>query len=239
MNVLLAAAVLDAIRGGWEPALPVAVCSVLMMALAVERFRAFLPRVLWPSAVVDEVANLKRGLVPDPARVRAAALGHPGLVASLLTEALRQAGRPAAEVRAALEAVARRGLIRLKAPNTWLSYAGKIGPLLGLLGSVIGLITTFASLGTAGAAKAGQLSGGIAHALVATAGGVILAIIGETLAAFFNHKLALFVADLDERFSGVPEMVSRLSPPDADAAERGNASVVRRIDVVSSVNGHN
>jgi biopolymer transport protein ExbB len=78
-----------------------------------------------------------------------------------------------------------------------LDTAVTLGPLLGLFGTIIGMIESFGVLGTSGTSNPTAVTGGIAHALVATAGGLFIAIIAIVFLNYFNKRLRLAMHQLE------------------------------------------
>ena len=83
--------------------------------------------------------------------------------------------------------------------NMWLlSLAANASPLLGLLGTVTGMITAFNSIALNGTGDAGVLAQGISEALYTTAGGLIVAIPCMIFYNYFNKKIDLIVSDIEK-----------------------------------------
>lgn len=82
--------------------------------------------------------------------------------------------------------------------NLWmLDTAVTLGPLLGLLGTIIGMIESFNVLGVAGVSNPNAVTGGIAHALIATAVGLSIAITCVVPLNFFTKRIRLVINQLD------------------------------------------
>jgi biopolymer transport protein ExbB len=100
-----------------------------------------------------------------------------------------------------------------------LSAMSTLGPLLGLLGTVVGIIQSFDALGgRVGPARGEALAQGISLALVATAFGLAIAIVAVACYYFFLNRVDLLVRELDDRTRQVIELVAaesqRLTPLD-------------------------
>ncbi len=94
-----------------------------------------------------------------------------------------------------------------------------LGPLLGLLGTVVGIIQSFDALGgRVGPARGEALAHGISLALVATAFGLAVAIVSVAFYYYFLNRVDVLVRELDERARQVIELISsegqRLAPAD-------------------------
>jgi len=101
-------------------------------------------------------------------------------------------------VRQAMEDTGRREVKRLERYMVVLETAAAAGPLLGLLGTVIGMIQVFSVISVSGAGQAGMLSGGIAQALIATVSGLILAVPALIIFNFLDARIEGMVTRIDE-----------------------------------------
>lgn len=96
--------------------------------------------------------------------------------ANVVRTGLEEAGEPLAIVRQAMEDTGRRETKRLERYLVLLATVAAASPLLGLLGTVLGMIKVFSVISIAGVGQAGLLSGGIAQALITTAFGLSIGI---------------------------------------------------------------
>jgi biopolymer transport protein ExbB len=78
-----------------------------------------------------------------------------------------------------------------------LDTAVTLGPLLGLLGTIIGMIGSFNILGSSGTSDPMAVSGGIAHALIATACGLTIALVGVVALNYLNKRVRMVVLQMD------------------------------------------
>jgi biopolymer transport protein ExbB len=82
--------------------------------------------------------------------------------------------------------------------NLWvLDTAVTLGPLLGLLGTIIGMIGSFNILGSSGTSDPMAVSGGIAHALIATACGLTIALVGVVALNYLNKRVRMVLLQMD------------------------------------------
>jgi biopolymer transport protein ExbB len=92
--------------------------------------------------------------------------------------------------------------------NTLGTIAG-ISPLLGLLGTVLGMIKVFSTILTQGVGNANQLAGGIAEALITTAAGLTVAIPSFFFYRYFKGRVAAYVVAMEEQAINLIEAIDR------------------------------
>lgn len=176
---------------------PLLACSIVAVAVAFERacvFARFVSRVRDGAPGVEAMlARLQQGK-PDEAvalGLRAAA----GPVGNLLAEGLRTR---AFGLEASLQAAANRLLDTLRRGFSLLDTIITLGPLLGILGTVTGIIRSFHLLSTAGIQDPAAVTGGIAEALLTTAAGLIVAIVALLPFNFFVAQLRRQARDIEQ-----------------------------------------
>ena len=169
--------------GGWLM-LPIAICSVLGLAIVIERAWALRALRIAPPRLVEQRDQLARSpalSAPDReameshsplGRVWAAVLATRNDGADIRRERIEEAGRQAAHDMS-------------RYLNT-LGTIAAITPLLGLLGTVAGMIRIFATMTESGLGDAQALAGGIGQALVTTATGLCVAIPALVAYRYFN-----------------------------------------------------
>jgi biopolymer transport protein ExbB len=119
-------------------------------------------------------------------------------------------------------------LIELKRNLRILNAMSTLGPLLGLLGTVVGIIQSFDALGgRVGPARGEALAQGISLALVATAFGLAIAIVAVACYYYFLNRVDLLVRELDDRTRQVIELV-------ANESQRLTASDRRHVPIGST-----
>ncbi len=188
------------IRGGWSM-VPIAFLSVVVVAVAVERWLALRrSRILSPRLVrsLDELARQPGGF--DPRRASQLCRDFPSSAARVIQTMLAKIGRPHAEVERAVADACDREAARLYANVRTLNLAAAIGPLLGLLGTVWGMIKAFMATASmpVGANKAEHLAEGIYTALVTTFAGLAVAIPAAVLAHLFESRIQTRLREIDE-----------------------------------------
>lgn len=167
---------------GW-PIWPLLACSVLGLALALERFHALGNARVHPPDLLEQALLATRAGLPAPEVIRQFE-SHSVLGAVLAGGWRALQANPqadAAQLRAAIEAAGRLAASELQRNLTALGSIASAAPLLGLLGTVIGMIEIFGSQGgssglTPGGGDPAQLARGISIALYNTAFGLLVAI---------------------------------------------------------------
>lgn len=107
--------------------------------------------------------------------------------------------RPDEEIQVAMDASVLRETPKLEGWTSFLAVFGNVAVLIGLLGTIIGLITSFAGVAQADqATKAARLSQGIAEALNCTAFGLLVAIVSIVTYGFFQIRIGRAIGDMQE-----------------------------------------
>ena len=173
--------------GGWLM-VPLVLASVVAMGICIERAWSLQTQRVAPS---DLLANIVRA-IEDGAEASTRSLCASSALGRILLAGLDNAKRGRAAMREAMEDAAGGVVHDLERYLTALGTIASISPLLGLLGTVVGMIRVFSALVQDGASEVGVLAGGISEALVTTAAGLTVAI----PALMFHRYLLRKVDDL-------------------------------------------
>ena len=199
------------VRGGYLM-IPIAVMSLLVVAFGAERALGLRRRKVLPPKLIQGLGRLatqKGGL--DPRQAYKLCQQYPSTAANVIRTMLLKVGRPHTELEHAVSEANDREAARLYTNVRWLSLAAGISPLLGLLGTVWGMIQAFfatANLPT-GANKAEYLAQGIYVALVTTFAGLAVAIPAAVLAHYFEGRIQKLFRELDETLLGILPQLER------------------------------
>jgi biopolymer transport protein ExbB len=130
-------------------------------------------------------------------------------VANVFAGAVRKWGRPGVEVEQGVIDAGERVTNGLRHYLRVFYGVATVGPLLGLMGTVLGMIQTFNVIATADAlGRAGLLAGGIAKALLNTAGGLAVAIPASIFYVFFVSRVDRLVIEIDRLAQEVVNVIS-------------------------------
>lgn len=195
------------VRGGWFM-IPIGLLSLLVVTIAIERTFSLRRRRVLPGALVKKLGQLSSSQDAfDPRQAYRVCQQYPSAAASVVRAMLLKVGRPHSEVEHTVAAASEREAERLYANVRWLNLAAGVAPLLGLLGTVWGMIDAFhrTTILGPGQNKAEELATGIYIALVTTFGGLMIAI----PAAIFAH---LFEGRIQKLFHQIDDMLFNLLP---------------------------
>ena len=174
---------------GW-PIWPLIACSILALALIIERFIALKTARVAPPKLLDEAMTVSAKGVPGPDVV--AQLAQNSALGEVLASGLRTLNsEPQAteeDVRASMESTGRAVAHRLEKYLNALATIASAAPLLGLLGTVIGMIEIFGTQAPGGSNPA-HLAHGISVALYNTAFGLIVAIPSLIFWRYFRSRI--------------------------------------------------
>ena len=187
--------VLELFLAGGVVMWPLLLLSALMVGIILERFWSLRSATVLPSGLSAEVVTLVRGRRVGAEHI-AALRGHSPL-GRVLGTALSERNRPHEYLVARIEDTGRDVVHGL---SKWLNTLGTvaiIAPMLGLLGTVLGMIRMFLVINEIGVGDAGRLAGGIGEALMSTAFGLVVAIPAYIFHRYFRgrvHDYALALA---------------------------------------------
>jgi biopolymer transport protein ExbB len=175
---------------GW-PIWPLILCSVIALALVIERFISLRSNLVAPATLLDEVLAVTRSHLPAPEVV--AKLADNSALGSVLAAGLRAViGEPRiteAALRQAFESSGRAAVHKLERYLNTLGTIAAAAPLLGLFGTVVGMIEIFGSQAPTGAGNPAQLAHGISVALYNTAFGLVIAIPALMFYRYFRGRV--------------------------------------------------
>jgi biopolymer transport protein ExbB len=192
---------------------PILLVGLVSLVLVVERL-VFLRRV---RANTDQVMGRVNRMVQagDIAAARETAQAQPGRpTTNVIKAGLELAGSPPEVVEAGLSEAMLRELPRLERFLTALKVMAAVAPLLGLLGTVTGMINTFQVITTHGAGDPRLMAGGISEALVTTQLGLAVAIPVLVAASLLGRRAQRLASDMEEKAVALVAALSSQPPPE-------------------------
>ena len=195
--------ILDTLRDGGVVGLLIVLLSMVSVGFMVEHALTIRKSVLMPDYVLAELdALIGEGRVDDA--IEACAAPHNQSLAAYVVQAGLERYKSSefgfAEYKAAVEEAGEEQTGRLYRKTEVLGLIGSIAPMLGLTGTVLGMITAFNTIASSGgAAKPDELAGGIGQALVTTLMGLIVAIPTMIAFSYFRNRIDSIVAEAGKR----------------------------------------
>ena len=192
--------------GGWLM-LPIILCSVLALTIIAERFWALRRRNVVPEGVGKQVEEWAARHELDRRHIDQLRSGS--AMGRVLAAALVNRHRSRAVIKEAVEDTGRHVVHELERFLNTLGTIAGISPLLGLLGTVIGMIKVFSAILAHGVGNANQLAGGISEALITTAAGLTVAIPSFFFYRYFKGRVAAYVVSMEEQAINLIEAIDR------------------------------
>lgn len=182
------------IAGGWLMA-PILLCSVLAVAIILERFLALRRSRVVPEGLPDQVQRWAAQEELDHQHIDQLRLSSP--LGEVLAAALEHRDRRREVIKEAVEDAGRQVVHSLERFLNTLGTIAGVTPLLGLLGTVIGMIRVFSAIMLHGVGDPNEMAGGISEALITTAAGLSVAIPTYFFYRYFRGLVRDYVLQME------------------------------------------
>ncbi len=197
----------ETLIAGGPVMLPIGALSVAGIAVFLERLWALRRSAVVPRSFLREVLLLLEKRRWDEAL--ALCRRHDVAASRLIGAALEHRGEPRAAIKERIEELGRREAAELERGVPVLGTIASVAPLLGLLGTVLGMILTFRAIQTqGGAADIGHLAGGISQALVTTFAGLCVGIPAVMANRFLLARVDHLLLELEEASSSALDVLA-------------------------------
>ena len=195
-------------QGGWFM-LPLLICSILLISIVIERFWFLQKRLVVPNGGLNNFVRLvkteKISITQQESFSTTSSLG------ALLVVAYKYRDKPRMSLEEKISEKAADIKLDLERNLNMLGIIASISPLLGLLGTVVGMITVFANINLLGtSSNADFLASGISEALITTAFGLIVAVPGLVFYRMFQHKVDKLMINLQNQTSTFIDFIESL-----------------------------
>jgi biopolymer transport protein ExbB len=194
------------LAGGWLMA-PILICSTLAVAITIERFWTLRSSKVIPEGLGATVEDWATRHELDQRHLEQLRAESP--LGRIYASALVNRKRPREIIKEAVEDTGRHVVHDLERFLNTLGTIAGISPLLGLLGTVIGMIEVFSAIMISGVGDANVLAGGISQALITTAAGLTVAIPSYFFYRFFRGMVAEYVISMEERAINLIDCIER------------------------------
>lgn len=201
------------LAGGWLMA-PLILCSILSLTIIAERLWTLRRSNVVPKGIGEQVKDWAARHELDRRHIEQ--LRSESALGRVLAGALINRHRSRELIKEAVEDTGRHVVHELERFLNTLGTIAGISPLLGLLGTVIGMIKVFSAIMAHGVGNANELAGGISEALITTAAGLTVAIPSFFFYRYFKGQVEEYVVSMEEQAINLIE-----------AIERGNVAQLR------------
>lgn len=207
--------------GGWLM-IPILICSVISAAICVERFWTLRSEQVAPRNLLAQVWTWIKANEMDNRRLRELRSGSP--LGQILAAGISTHRRGRESMKESIEEVANHVVHEMERYLNTLGTVAAITPLIGLLGTVIGMIKVFTAIRLEGTGNAAVLAGGISEALITTAAGLTVAIPSLFFYRFFQRRVDELVIYMEQEALKLVEVLNsdRTGLKRQEPAQAGN-----------------
>ena len=187
---------IEIIRAGGWLMLPIILCSVVAVAITIERIWTLQRRRVLPKDLATRVWEWARDRQLDQKHLSILAANSP--MGQVLAAGLASRGQPRDVLKEKIQDTGRHVVHELERYLNTLGTIAAVTPLLGLLGTVIGMVKVFTAITTAGVGNPGVLAGGISEALITTAAGLSVAIPSLIAYRYLRGRVDALVVEIEK-----------------------------------------
>jgi len=188
--------VLELVQAGGWLMLPIIACSVIALAIVVERIWSLQVRRVLPKNLVAQVWRWEKINQLNDEHISELQKSSP--LGCILASGIVTRNESRDLMKNSIEDTGRHVVHELERYLNTLGTIAAISPLLGLLGTVIGMIKVFATITTEGVGNPGALAGGISQALITTAAGLSVAIPTLMFYRYFRGRVRMLVVRMEQ-----------------------------------------
>ena len=197
----------DFITAGGPFMWPLLACSVLIITISIERSWFLQKRLVAPDGLSNQILNLiEYNLMSSKQSIEISSLSSLGF---LLVICIKYKDLQRDNLESKIEEKAIEVKYSLERNLNMLGTIATISPLLGLLGTVVGMITAFTGLTETSGADPDLLAAGISQALITTAFGLMIAVPGLVLHKYFEQKITYLLISLQKDVSEFIDVINK------------------------------
>lgn len=202
--------------GGWLMA-PIILCAIIAMGIMLERFWTLKQKRVIPDDLTRKVWDWVRNDELERNRIQSLHQGSP--LGQILAAGLINRDRERVVMKDSIEDTGRHVVHELERYLDTLGTVAAVSPLLGLLGTVIGMVKVFAEIKIQGVGNPTVLAGGISEALITTAAGLTVAIPALIGYRYYRSRVDTLVVDMEKEAIKLVEALHRRQLPKSDTQE--------------------
>ena len=201
--------------GGWLM-LPIILCSIASLSIIAERFWSLRKDRVIPTHLVAQVwARVKKGQIT---RTEIESIERTSALGKMLSAGLKNRNEQRHRLKEAIEERGREVVHELERYLDTLGTIASISPLLGLLGTVLGMIKVFTAITTHGVGNPGVLANGISQAMITTAAGLSVAIISLIFYRYFRRRVDSIVVEMEREAIKMVDVIHNNRSSESDQA---------------------
>lgn len=186
---------------------PLLACSILIISISIEKSWFLKNRLVAPKGLSKQIKNLlENDLMTKKQSIEISSLSSLGF---LLINCIKYKNLPRENLESKIEEKALEVKYNLERRLSMLGTIATISPLLGLLGTVVGMITAFTGLTESSGANPDLLAAGISQALITTAFGLMIAVPGLVLHRYFEQKITYLLITLQKEVSQFIDTINK------------------------------
>ena len=201
--------------GGWLMA-PIILCAIIALGIVLERFWSLQQKRVIPEDLTGKVWGWVEQSALDHKRIQSLHQGSP--LGQILAAGLINRNQERLVMKDSIEDTGRHVVHELERYLDTLGTVAAISPLLGLLGTVIGMVKVFTAITTHGVGDPTVLAGGIAEALITTAAGLTVAIPALIAYRYYRNRVDTLVVDMEKEAIKLVEALHRRQAKDTAPA---------------------
>ena len=175
---------------------PILACSLVVIAISAERYWTLNPAKIAPKTLLAQVWSWIKNNQLDATKLRELKQSSP--LGQILAAGLSNSKHGREVMKDSVQEAASQVIHELERYVSVLGTVANIAPLLGLLGTVLGMIEVFNAIMMQGSGSTGALAGGISVALYTTVGGLVVAIPATISHKFFQRRIDSIVVTMEE-----------------------------------------
>lgn len=203
---------IEFIKSGGFLVLPILISSVLALAIIIERFISLNARRIVPENIIRKAHQIALDKNPS-AHPDVPSIRESSLIGKVLAAGLQNSNQPRHIMKESLEETGRHAAHEMDKYMTALGTIAAVTPLLGLLGTVIGMIEVFSVITELGVGSPTDLAGGISTALITTAAGISVAVPALIFHRYFKGKINDYVVRMEQEALKLIELSAQSKRP--------------------------
>lgn len=202
--------------GGWL-IWPIVLCSIVALAIIIDKFRHLSTNRIIPPGLYSEIETLVKEKKLTNAHLNT--LAEQSALGEVYSTAISNAHLAKSDLKITVEDAGRHQVHALEKYLSTLGSIAAVTPLLGLLGTVVGMIKVFAAITAVGIGQPQELAEGISQALITTAAGLTVAIPALLFYRYFKSRIEALAVDMEREVLRLFSLIDRTKAQDVEQSD--------------------